>query len=213
MKIQTLVKLFIVGMCVCISTAASANGLLGKHYLGAAVTSYNWGDSAIDNELGRSTGGTIFGNYNLSEHWDIIASYGGVWDSLSSTNADFEAHTVLAGLNYLFPSDLPLTPYIGGAVGFVSSQVDYAGGGSDSESDTAYAVQIGVEWDICKDAFLNLAAQYDYIDNNLSGNDGDYSVSAMTGVQVIDNLMLVGGLSYSPEEYDATAMIGLVVHQ
>jgi len=213
MKNKTLVKLFAAGLCVCISTVASANGLLGKHYLGAAATSYNWGDSAVDNELGRTTGASLFGNYNLAENWDFNATYNGAWDSLSSTNADFEAHAALAGLNYLFASDFPLTPYIGGAIGVASTKVDYDSGGSDSESDTAYAAKIGVEWDICKDAFLDIAANYAYVDNNTANNDGAYSVSAVLGVQVIDNLMLVGGLSYAPEEYDSTASIGLVLHQ
>jgi opacity protein-like surface antigen len=176
--------------------------------VGAAATSINWGDSAIDNELGRTTGGTIFGNYNLAENWDFTASYAGAWDSLSSTNADFEAHTVLLGLNYLLASDFPVTPYVGGAMGVASTKID-----SDSESDTAYTAGIGVEWDICKDAFLDVAVDYVYIDNNLSNYDGAYVVSAMLGVQVIESLMLVGGLSYAPEEYDSTAMIGLVLHQ
>lgn len=214
MKNQTFVKLLIVGLSVCLSTTAFANGLLGKHYLGAAVTSYKWGDSAVDSELGRSTGGTLVGNYNLADNWDFNASYSGVWDSLSSTNADFSAHTVLAGLNYLVPSDLPITPYFGGAVGFTRTDVDYDGGGSDTESDTAYAAHLGAEWDMCKDAFLTVAANYAYVDNSsANNNNGDYGVSAMVGVQVIEHLMLVGGASYTIEDEDSTAYVGLVLHQ
>jgi hypothetical protein len=212
MKKQTLIALILTGTMVCISMTASADGLLGKHYLGAGFSSYNWGDSETDDALGRSNGGSVVGNFNLDENWDFNASYTGLSDSYTtgiatnSMNVDLEVHAFLAGLNYLFASDFPVTPYLGGAAGVVTVK-----DGSSTESDTAYAAKIGFEWDMCEAAFLNLAATFAYVDNNQPGNDGDYGISAVTGIKVIDHLMLVGGGSYIFEEENSTLTVGLVI--
>ncbi len=212
MKKRTLVTLGVAGLTACISMAASANGLLGKNYLGAGFSSYNWGDSAADSLLGRSNGGTLVGNYNLAENWDFNASYTGLSDSYdtmvstNSVNVDFEAHQFLAGLNYLFPNDSTITPYLGGAAG-VHSIKD----GSSSESDTAYAAQAGAEWDMCEEAFLNLGINYLYVDDNMSNNHGDYGISALTGIKVIDHLFLIGQATYTFEDENSSILVGLVI--
>lgn len=212
MKNQTLTKLLVVSLSVCISATALANGLVGKHYLGASVISQNWGDPAMDSLLGRSTGGQLDANYNLADNWDLTGMYRGLWDSydMTTTNTvkvDAEVHMAMGGLNYLIPNSSPVTPYFGGQIGAVIYKDDIA-----HQSDTAFSTELGAEWDICKDAFLNLAVYYLYVDNDSPDND-DYGAALQTGVQVIENLMLVGSLSYSPENYDSTASIGLVIHQ
>lgn len=213
MKNQTMAKLLVVSLSACISTTVLANGLLGKHHLGASVVSQNWGDSAMDSLLGRSTGAELVGNYNLAENWDLTASWTGLWDSYdtvittNAVEANAQVHEAKAGLNYLFQNSSPFTPYFGGQVGaFIYDD------GFSTESDPIFNAALGAEWDMCEDAFINLAVYYDYIDNSSPDND-DYGAILKAGVQVIEQLMLVGSLSYSPEEYNSTAAIGLVVHQ
>jgi len=210
MKKRTLVTLGVAGLTACISMTASANGLLGKHYLSGAFSSHNWSDSSQDNLLGRSNGGSVVGNYNLDKNWDLNVSYNGLWDSYSVTTNKFdvEQHNVMGGLNYLFASDSCVTPYIGGAAGVQSSK-----DGSSTESDTAFGAKIGAEWDVCEDAFLDLAATFSYVDDNVAGNNGDYGIRVITGVQVIDHLILVGSAAYTFEEEASTVTIGLAIVQ
>ena len=187
---------------------ASAVQLRGSNYLGATMNIYNWSDPAVSEIFGRSYGASLFGNYDLAEHWDINAVYSGAWDSEGPL--DLDAHAGSVGLDYLFMPDSSVTPYIGGAAGVTYTRIG-AGGVTDSSTDPAFGAQLGAEWEISKALVIDASMIYAYVDTGESNNSGDYSINVSGGIELIEHLIVAAGGSYFIEEEAALISLGVIL--
>ena len=197
---------------ICLLTVVQSYGLelKGSNYIGASFDSYHWGDSFLDDALGRTYGASLVGNYNATSNLDLSANYSGAWDSINGTDINVSIHTFALGLNYLIMPEENFTPYFGGAVGF-ANYGEELGGDRVSETDVAFTAQLGGEWGMTEATLLDVSAFYGYVDTEIPNNHGEYGVDLSFGITPIDNLVLLVSGKYIFEEETAVFSLGAII--
>lgn len=197
---------------VCLLTVMQSYGLelKGSNYIGASFDSYHWGESFLDDALGRTYGASLFGNYNAASNLDVILGYSGVWDSINGTDINVAIHTGSLGLNYLIMPEKSFTPYFGGAVG-IASYSEELNGDRVSETDPAFSAQFGGEWGMTESTLLDASMFYGYVDTETPNNNGEYGVDVSAGITPVEDLVLFVSGKYIFEDETAVFSLGAII--
>ena len=201
----------LIGIGIVCLTVTQSHGLelKGNNYIGASFDSYHWGDSLLDEALGRTYGASLFGNYNAAPNLDVILGYSGAWDSINGTDINIAIHTASLGLNYLIMPEKSFTPYFGGAVG-IAYYSEELGGVRVSETDPTFSAQLGGEWGMTESTLLDVSMFYGYVDTE-TPNNGEYGIDVSAGVTPLEDLVLFISGKYIFEDEATVFSLGAII--
>lgn len=202
----TILAVLVLGVAV---RPGSAQGLLGKRYIGFSISQMTPGDDFVkdidDSILGL--GGGI--NIPISTNIDAIFSLGYAKLEGGLMGVDVEATSIalLGGLNYHFTPDKKVDPFVGIGAGLskVKTETSYLGYElSDDEDDFAISIGGGVEIDL--NDKISLRPNIEYLN---IGDKDDFALGI--GLNMWFNESVFGSLSvsYALDEGDVFYSAGI----
>lgn len=191
-----------------ISINANSAGLLGKDYVAAEVGIVKFGDSLVDELIGKGYGAAFIANFNIEKNIDLNISLAHVWASNSEElfKADLDSTAIGGDLIYFLDGNEGFKPYFYGGVGLVKSSFEYTDSNfklDDSHSDLLINLGAGIEIEVSSQGVIDFGVSYNHIDS-----DGIFLLSAGSGFWINENALLGGNVSIDTDDGDKIFSLG-----
>lgn len=202
----TISAVLVLGIAV---QSGSAQGLLGKRYIGFNISQTTPGDDDVKDIDDSILGLGVSINAPVNTNVDAVFSLGYSKLEGDFMGIDFEATSIgfLGGLNYHFMPDKKVDPFVGIAAGLVKTDAKASYFGyelSDDEDDFGITIGAGVEIDLNDQ--MSFRPNIGYVK---AGDKDD--LAAGIGLNVWFNESVFGGLavSYAFDEGDVLYSAGI----